>query len=464
MFSIDQSFTLSGWGRILHDLANGDIDIDFIADHDYRFIFGASLVPTAVLVLGVIIACVTLARLFCCFPKLQSSRGKSMCPSVVWGILSFGVAVSGLLIFLGTAQHGFGVTNSLLDDFASDVGEASSTALTLNSSVSSIQTSLDTIQSPDTCPSLPESVREALISAVQPLKTEVNHTSTLISEYSGQILPVSKQADQLTSGEALEVQGLLTALLSLPIVFVTLTCACMTAVLLGTSCLGHGSACAKCQDIFFFKLGSIGLAVTILLVAAVSTVQLASGIAISSFCSDVDTNMIAVLNKSIGVDSRFYIDHGPEAIDAAQFYITGQGKNPFEEQLLNASSKLNNISESLPQLIGFVNSTKVQQFCSSALDEPVNNIATQIDGAINMTQKSLMLLSRNDTIYPLYEKAMHQEVCEDVINGLGWLSLFQILVGMICLPCLSCSVAAFVHRRAYEQSSPVMTGAQVTLV
>merc|ERR1712203_205567 len=113
--------------------------------------------------------------------------------------------------------------------------------------------------------------------------------------------------------------------------------------------------------------------------------------------------------------------------------------------------------------MGFVNSSELQQFCNSALDEAVNNIETQMSDAIETTQASLKLLSRNETIYPLYEKAMHQEVCGDVIDGLGWLSLFQILVGMLCLPCLSCSVAAFVHRRAYERM-PALEGTQVTLV
>merc|ERR1719183_1742116 len=105
----------------------------------------------------------------------------------------------------------------------------------------------------------------------------------------------------------------------------------------------------------------------------------------------------------------------------------------------------------------------VQQACGNAFDEPVNNIAAQLSTALNMTRESFDLLSRNDTIYPLYEKAMHQQVCGDVIDGLGWLSLFQILVGMLCLPCLSCSVAAFVHRRAYERT-PALEGTQVTLV
>merc|ERR1712048_836398 len=96
---------------------------------------------------------------------------------------------------------------------------------------------------------------------------------------------------------------------------------------------GHGSNCAKCQDIVFFKLGSLGLALTIIFIAAISTVQLASGIALSSFCGDVDGNMIAVLNSSIGPNSEFYTEHGPEAFEASKFYISGEGSNPFEEQL-----------------------------------------------------------------------------------------------------------------------------------
>ena len=35
--------------------------------------------------------------------------------------------------------------------------------------------------------------------------------------------------------------------------------------------------------------------------------------------------------------------------------------------------------------------------------------------------------------------------------GLAWLALFQFLVGLITLPCLSCRAASFVHRRAVEK-------------
>lgn len=110
-----------------------------------------------------------------------------------------------------------------------------------------------------------------------------------------------------------------------------------------------------------------------------------------------------------------------------------------------------------------MDSSPVQEVCGSALAEPANNIASQLGSALNITQGSLQLLSRNVTIYPLYQKSMHQEVCGDIIDGLAWLSLFQVLVGLLCLPCLSCSVAAFVHRRAYERSS-TGEGAHVTLV
>lgn len=379
-------------------------------------------------------------------------------------MLSFGTAAIGLFIFLGTAQHGFGVTNSLFQDFANDAENVSSIAMDLNSSVFGIQSSLEALQSPDVCPSLPESARESLISVLQPIQSELTNTSDLVSLYAGQLQAVSDKADYLTSGQAMEIEVLLKTLLSLPIIFVTLTCAFMSAVLLGTSCLGHGSNCAKCQDVVFFKLGSIGLALTIVFIAAISTFQLASGIALSSFCRDVDANMMVVLNRSIGVDSEFYLEHGPQAFEAAQFYIAGTGRNPYEEQLQNASSKLDDAGKNLSQLTAFVHSPVVQQTCGDALDEPASNVATLLAGALNMTQQSSQLLSRNDTIYPLYEKAVHQEVCGDVIDGLGWLSLFQILVGMLCLPCLSCSVAAFVHRRAFERSSPPIEGAQVTLV
>jgi len=461
--SNSSQFTLSGWGYILNALANGDIGLELDTQSlSFGFVLRASWVPLVMLVASLIIAFVTMVRLLCCSPKLQNKRGKSVAPSLVWALLSFVVVIVGLIIFMATAQRGFAQTNDVLNDLSADVGNASSVASSLNMSLVHLQTNIHKLQ--ETCPDLPASARQSLNSEVQSVLAELEAAAGGLSTYTNQLEAIAGEMDDLTSGRAQEIQSLSSGILSLPLIFVTLTCAFMTTILLGTSCLGHGSNCAKCQDIFFFKIGSIGLSLTILVVAVISTGQLASGIAISSFCGDIDGNMMIVLNNSIGEGSDFYAQHGSHVYNATTYYITGKGQNPFEDELKNASTTLAEANDTLSQLKDLLNTEAVHQSCGDAFSDPVNAINSDIANAFDQTQVSVILLSRNETIYPLYQEAMHKAVCGEVINGLGWLSLFQFVVGVLCLPCLSCTVASFVHRRAYERTPPVLEGVQVNLV
>jgi len=461
--TVAESWSLSGWGRVLNSLASGGFVLE-VDDHNFTvgLALKASWVPLAMLVISLIVAFVTMARLFCCSPKMHSNRGKSATVSFVWAGLSFGVAVVGLIIFLSTAQRGFGHSNDVLNELSVDVGNASTVASSLNMSVWDLQSNLQQLQV--VCPDLPTPVKQSIDAKLQPVLAELETTGGDMNTYANQLGAISGEVDKLTSGRASDIEALSSAILSVPIIFVTLTCAFMTTILLGTSCLRSGSNCAKCQDIFFFKIGSVGLALTILIVAVISTAQLASGIAISSFCGDVDGNMMLVLNKSIGEGSPFYAEHGAQAYNATRYYVTGQGQNPFEVELNNASTKFGEVTDAFSKLQEQLHSDDVQKVCGNAFDGPVNAINVDLDNVENQTQLSFTLISRNETIYPLYSKAVHEAVCGEIINGLGWLSLFQFAVGVVCLPCLSCTVASFVHRRAYERRPHVVEGAEVNLV
>merc|ERR1719329_272812 len=100
----------------------------------------------------------------------------------------------------------------------------------------------------------------------------------------------------------------------------------MVFAVVGTACcVKAGSFCAKCEDFCLFRLGSLGLAGTILLVSAVSAVELGVGIGLSNFCSDADNNVLTVVNTTLGPGSDWYKENGNYLADSACSTSTALG-------------------------------------------------------------------------------------------------------------------------------------------
>lgn len=41
-------------------------------------------------------------------------------------------------------------------------------------------------------------------------------------------------------------------------------------------------------------------------------------------------------------------------------------------------------------------------------------------------------------MYPYYQQAVREDLCHTSIVGIGWLVIFQVLVGLLLLPMLVC--------------------------
>jgi hypothetical protein len=232
----------------------------------------------------------------------------------------------------------------------------------------------------------------------------------------------------------------------------------MVFAVVGTACcVKAGSCCAKCEDFCLFRLGSLGMAGTILLVSAVSAMELGVGIGLSDFCGDADNNVLTMVNTTFGPGSDWYKDNGNYLADSAVYYINGTGSNPILDELDSANASLNEVSDKVNTL-----GPAVTLVCSSPSVLPtVEEIKVSVAKA-QLELAECNSLFQPDVVYPYYQEVVHKEACSVLIDGLAWLALFQFLTGMICLPCLSCRAASFVHRRTFERARTLENDALLT--
>jgi hypothetical protein len=444
-----EQFSLSGWAKLLNGLDPHGFNIDIVGQ-DYDFEWSAAILPIIILVLGVVLAVIIMIRLCCCSPKLTGRRGRSLALPIMWGVLCIGLIVLGLILFENTSQSGWKVATDMYDSGTADADETSTIISNVQSVCSNMQSNVTEIQSISSqCVQDPQ-VKAALDKQLQDANSALAEVSKQMDSVSTAIRPIVDGLHKTSRSKLGKGAAVITVCFLLPIIFVGLGCIFYLFVVFGTACMKPGSCCAKCEDLVFIKLGSVGLAVAIIVVTAVTAAELASGIGLSSFCYDVDSNMVEVLNVTIGDNSSWGKDNGLTAFDTSVYYITGQGTNPLMDQLDAANESLASLQSKVELLSQATAMTSPD--CQAKFQAPMQSLSSgTADGQAEVLAAQGLLEPSN--VYPYYQQAVHQQLCSTVIDGLAWLSLFQTAVGLICLPFLSCTVASFVQRRAHERLS-----------
>jgi len=188
-------------------------------------------------------------------------------------------------------------------------------------------------------------------------------------------------------------------------------------------------------------------------------VELGAGIGLSNFCGDADNNVLTVVNTTLGPGSDWYKDHGNYLADSAVYYINGTGSNPMLDELATANTSLNDVASSMNTLETFARSPAIASVCPDS-----SILSTLQDINVTVTRAKQQLAECNailqpEVVYPYYQEVVHKEFCSVVIDGVAWLALFQFLTGIICLPCLACRAASFVHQRTFERARTLQDGA-----
>jgi hypothetical protein len=380
-----------------------------------------------------------------------------MIPSLTFASLAFLFTGIGIFFFLGTANRGYKTAMRTIEDAYDDTTNATALAFDANHTGTQLLSDLDALLTE--CPN----AASVLEPQIAPVKQQVQEYMDLLKTFYDIIEPIPPQLQQLENGGAQNVRTVLLVILGLPIIFVTGVCLTMVFAVVGTACcVKAGSCCAKCEDFFLFRLGSLGLAGTILLVSAVSAVELGVGIGLSEFCGDVDSNVLTVVNTTLGPGSDWYAENGNYLADSAVYYINGTGSNPLLDQLATANQSLNEVASQMDVLQTFAQSPMVGIVCpDSSILPTLQDINVTTAQAKRQLDECNGLL-QPEVVYPYYQEVVHKELCSVVIDGVAWLALFQFLTGMICLPCLACRAASFVHQRTFERQRTLEDSALLT--
>jgi len=447
-----QPYEPTGWTAILNSLdLRGSVVWDpdvSVADNFAQFRW-AGFIPIGMILFSIGMSLVMVVRLWCCSAKASySDRGRSPRPAYCCAGASCMFVVIGLIIFLSTAIRGVDVAKERVVDFTDDAQTAAQLLVEINTTVATFVPLLDSF------PPLCQAYQQQFAAQLMPYRNAAQYMAFVMDVVAQQAAPLP---DQLNAEEAQNsvsgVASLLTSLLSVPLVLVFLACSVILLSVCGTDkCAVQGSYCTKCENFFVFKLGSIFLAATIIALAIISAVQFCAAVGVSNFCADADQNVVTGLSATIGPGTPFYAEQGPLQYDLAQYYIAGIGTNEILDQLRNVSVGLTDASAILDGMVEIQNNAELMAACGGRafagnIDEFSKNFNATTLSALGNVQSAYELFSP-ENVYPYYQQIVHKEVCGVTVSGLVWLTIFQVLVGFVTLPCLVFNANSFVSRRA----------------
>merc|ERR550525_1826751 len=122
-----------------------------------------------------------------------------------------------------------------------------------------------------------------------------------------------------------------------------------------------------------------------------------------------------------------YVEHlaGPNSTAnvLTRYYVTGgSGPNPLLEEMQYARENITTIKASI---------SIIAQKCLAWSGAANMTLAVNgVDQSFGIGSSLLAL----EHVYAYYEKAVREGACQTMIMGLGWLVLFQVAVGLVCLP------------------------------
>jgi hypothetical protein len=216
---------------------------------------------------------------------------------------------------------------------------------------------------------------------------------------------------------------------------------CCFAILLVACATRSTRGSGRCSNCCIRSLGPVLFAPAILVAGAVTALEFGLGLATASFCKDVDTNALT------------YIQHfgGDLTYNVSRYYISDVGTNPLLDQLREVNQSASTLQSTVDRF-----GSQVSAQCTEALPA-VQSLAEALDAVHAPLDKVADLLSPSN-VYPLYQKGIHEDACQTLVSGLGWLVLFQCVVGIVCLPALTCMADKFLDRWVWYQESPAARG------
>eukprot|EP00403_Amphidinium_massartii_P011245 CAMPEP_0178423724 /NCGR_PEP_ID=MMETSP0689_2-20121128/27834_1 /TAXON_ID=160604 /ORGANISM="Amphidinium massartii, Strain CS-259" /LENGTH=476 /DNA_ID=CAMNT_0020045323 /DNA_START=12 /DNA_END=1442 /DNA_ORIENTATION=+ len=406
------------------------------------FVQQCSYVPVGFMMLGLV---ATLAILFCpCFRtccahcSFRDERGPPRRPSptnpLCVGFFTLVLLGFGMVAYLQTGAQATLTARHQIGYLVEDLRGLTDASSQLNATAEALRTNLESL--PPLCSAV---ARDQVQNAVDQTVDSLSKYQVDVAEYAEYSSIVLHDVDEVHKyfhwfGAAVGFFA------SLPLIWVVICCILEG---LAVCCAQTG----RCTRLFLCVMTPCIFAPTVLVVALTSAAQMWTGVTVSSFCKDVDSNTLAWVQHATGENSTVYA--------FTEYYLTDNGTNPIIAELEEAHEQLEAVNSSAASLEGLA-----ALYCPSWSGNPelvadLNKASDLIQGAEDMIGYS--------RVHQYYNVAVRRDACGTVIIGLGWLVLAQVIVGLCMLPLLTCASDEYLHKRArWHARTPLLPTAQVT--
>jgi len=388
------------------------------SDQDWKhFVVRSSTAPAVVLALGFLLTLVVLCSSCCCHRQHSRRRAPSCFPSFCLGAMSIVLVLAGAFVYWETSSKALDTAQHQLTRASNDVSTAKDQGTLMKATGLAMMENLQGISS--TCPPGTKTVVESYISRIE---KQISSFNSATDAFQKVVDPLPEKVGNVKDRGSSIAKIAMAALLG-PLALVLLSC---TVVLIAvmTSCSGR---CAGCC---LRSLAPVLLAPTVLVITLAASTQLEMGIIASSFCEDVDTNALTCIGRIAGVKSEEY--------KLSEYYIKGEGTNVLLEDLDNASVLLTSANKTITSY-----GAQVESLCSWRGLPELEDAAAKANHSLEIGNQ---LLSEQN-VYRYYDVAIRQDLCKTTIVGLGWLVIFQVVVGLLLLPMLVCVAGRYLEAR-----------------
>lgn len=308
------------------------------------------------------------------------------------------------------ASAAYGLSRALAE--AERLGEL---ATSLNASGAALASEIGRLRH-----SCPQQVETVLGGSLAETQGQVESFVANIGNFSGFVVVLPEQLQQVAGGEAVAGASL---------------GGCLALSALAAACAA-GAVAAAVADLHFnggalqrrlgqysrwelpaiAMLGGLASVVVALSAAAEASVGAAAGAA----CGDIDASVVQSTGETLGLSSSAYA--------LARFYIAGLGRHPALADVALAKA-------SVMACLQWVERYQwvVAESCPGWTSA---DMASALDAASGRLNETEALLSPA-YVYPVYQAVVRESICGETLPALGWLVLLQALLGLVCLPVLS---------------------------
>lgn len=209
----------------------------------------------------------------------------------------------------------------------------------------------------------------------------------------------------------------------IPTLLVSIICLLILIEAIAARCF-NSSMLADCVDCGL-KVASILFFLVIVVVAAIAAVELAACVTASVFCMHVDENSLEYIQMAVGGNET---DPYSDAYNASRYYVRGDMYNPIVGYAEAADKYITQVVDIYKDVEDQI--SMVGKFCPGINDINVEAIGAEAESILGHVRRIL----NGTNVYPYYEGIVRNGACQRIVASLGWIVLFQIVMGIVLFP------------------------------